>query len=208
MRNFFIWAAIGIGLVIGISELASRLVAPSPAAEAAPVTEDAVTLQLHTAKAIELAAPRQSAGRNKLIETMLVYIAKEVFSTQEHQEFWISLIGVESRYESTAKSHAGAVGLGQLIPRYKNDFGKGCGLTEIDSVDVNDDFVNAYLSACYFRTLIESHNGSIPLALISYNAGPHSHDIKKAKNGSAPGQEPSAYTTKVWVQRNQAAETK
>lgn len=129
---------------------------------------------------------------------MIAGIANEVFKEREHKEYWIALLGVESGFDNRAKSHAGAVGIGQLMPAYRADFGKGCGITEVDKEDLQDTYTNAYLSACYFRTLIEE-TGSIPLASCAYNAGLNSTDLKRAMSGIAPGQEPSAYVTKIWI---------
>jgi soluble lytic murein transglycosylase-like protein len=143
--------------------------------------------------------------RKKLIALMIADIAEDVFESREHQEYWISLIGVESGYQGTAKSSTGAIGLGQLIPSYRADFGRDCGLTEVDRADLDDDFTNAYLSACYFRTMIVNNAGSIPLAFVAYNAGPYSKDLKKAKAGASPSLEPSAYTTRALIHKDKAS---
>lgn len=134
---------------------------------------------------------------------MFNHIAKDVFVEPLHREYWIALLGVESGFKSSAVSNTGAIGLGQLIATYADDFGKPCGIGDLTKADLKDNYTNAYLSACYFRSLIKANNGSIPLALIAYNAGPNSKDLKAAKRGVAPGQEPSAHATKVWVKKNQ-----
>ncbi len=162
-----------------------------------------MSLLVHSQKAIELSAPNLSVVRKKLIATMIAGIAESTFATRDHAEWWITLLGIESRYDGRARSPTGAVGIGQLIPSYREDFGKACGLTEVNKEDLADDYVNATLSACYFRTMIEKNDGSIPLALISYNAGLHSKDLQRAKSGTAPGIEPSAYTTRAVIHKEQ-----
>jgi soluble lytic murein transglycosylase-like protein len=136
---------------------------------------------------------------------MLTGIAEQVFDDRRHQEFWISLIGIESGYNGAAKSHKGATGLGQLMPQYRADFGKGCGMTEVDVSDLQDDFTNAYLSACFFRDLI-GRLGTVPLALTAYNSGPHSPGMRSALNGGAPSEETSKYVTRIWT-KNQKVKT-
>lgn len=170
-------------------------------------TQAAVTVQLpqplleQTKKAIALANPKQSAVRNTVIATLVTQIAESTFTERSHQEFWITLLGVESRFDGKAKSPTGAVGLGQLIPSYYRDFGKSCGLEDVDKVDLYDDYTNALLSACYFKKQIEDQGGNVPLALVAYNAGLHSKDLKKAKAGVATSLEPANYVSKVMIQK-------
>jgi soluble lytic murein transglycosylase-like protein len=133
----------------------------------------------------------------KFIANMIAHIAEEVFQDRRHQEFWIALLGVESAYVGTAKSSAGAVGLGQLIPTFANDFGKDCDVPEVTADDLRDDYTNAYLSACYFRTLISANEGNIALALASYNAGQASASVKRLKAGASPVPETAGYVAKA-----------
>ena len=140
-----------------------------------------------------------SAGRQQLTITMLTDIAMRILRTPDERQYWFALLGVESRYDNAAKSPMGAVGIGQLIPKFAADFGKSCGITDVNAGDVGDAYTNAHLSACYFKYLIDLNKGSIPLALVSYNAGPGSADLKKAKQGASMSNEPANYATKVWL---------
>lgn len=132
---------------------------------------------------------------------MLTDIATTIFHERIHAEYWITLLAVESKFDSKAKSHKNAVGIGQLLPQFRNSFGAPCGLDEVTETDVKDSYTNAYLSACYFNYLLEINNNSVPLALISYNAGPNSASIKNARNGVSIANEPANYTTKIWLTR-------
>lgn len=152
-----------------------------------------------TSQAVAAAKPELSPTRIKIIESILTSIATEVFETRAQQEYWISLIGIESRYNGKSKSPVGAIGLGQLMPQYKDDFGKGCGLSPVTKEDITDDFTNAYLSACFFRSLLNRYNGNIPLALASYNAGPYSVSAKNIKQGGKIAAETESYIRKIWV---------
>lgn len=170
-------------------------------------TQVAVTVQLpplleQAERAIALAAPKRSSVKNKLTASMITQIAESTLTERSHQEFWITLLGVESRFDGKAKSPTGAIGLGQLIPSYYRDFGKSCGLEDVEKEDLHDDYTNATLSACYFKAQIEQQDGNIPLAIIAYNCGLHCADMKRAKAGLAPsGKEPSEYLNKVVLQR-------
>lgn len=146
-----------------------------------------------------IGSSKLSAGRQQLTITMLTDIAMRILRTPDERQYWFALLGVESRYDNSAKSHMGAVGIGQLIPKFAADFGKSCGITDVTAGDVTDAYTNAHLSACYFKQLIDLNKGSIPLALVAYNAGPSSADLKKAKQGAAMSNEPSNYVTKVWL---------
>lgn len=198
---------VGIGTYAGVSYIMPEPSAdPMPVAAAVPMAEVVPLLQ-HTTQSIDISAPRISTGRRKLLAGMLTQIAQEVFTERGHQEYWIALIGVESRYESSSKSSAGAVGLGQLIPKFATGFGTTCGLTEITASDVTDDYTNAFLSACQFRALIEQFGGNIPLALCGYNAGANSSSIKRLQSGASPVEETSGYISKVWTSKEKTSAT-
>ncbi len=79
-----------------------------------------------------------------------------------------SLIRRESAFDNTIVSHAGAVGLSQLMPATANDIARRIGL---ESPDLNDPRQNSLMGACFFADLLRRF-GSIPRALAAYNAGP------------------------------------
>jgi hypothetical protein len=175
--------------------------APEFAAPTAAAVPEELPLIEHATKSIDVSAPRISAGRKAILATLVTHVAEKVFADRRHQEFWIALVGVESRYESAARSPVGAVGLGQLMPQYASEFARTCGLPEIAKEDIQDDYTNLMLSACLFKTLIETNSGSVPLALTSYNAGGR-RAAEAAKGGKIP-QETDAYVRKIWIKRDQ-----
>ena len=134
-----------------------------------------------------------------MLVSMLSGIADTVFAEPEHRAYWLALVGTESRYDGRSRSPTGAVGLGQLIVSYRGDFGKDCGFTDATPEDVTDDYTNAYLSACFFRSLIKRHDGNIPLALVSYNQGAYSADAKRAASGASVSLEPANHATRTWI---------
>lgn len=203
MRAYFGLLGIGLGVgilaaIAGAREPAGVSKQPAPELIASPPVPITSVIE-HTERSINAAAPKVTSGRRKLLAKLVASVAEEVFATREHQEYWIALVGVESAYNSAARSPVGAVGLGQLMPAYAAEFGTYCGLEGIGKEHIADDYTNLMLSACYFRHLIDTNNGSIPLALVSYNAGLYSPSLRRVKAGGSPVEETSAYVTKIFI---------
>jgi hypothetical protein len=166
--------------------------------EAAP-TVVPVPLISHVKKAIDVSGTRISEAEKLLIAQMLTQIAEQTFSDRGHQEYWISLIGVESAYDQRLKSPVGATGLGQLMPKFYKDLAASCGIEGLSDDTINDRFINATISACHFKHLIEESNGVISLALVGYNAGLYSPSFKRANAGGVPVEETAGYVTKIQI---------
>lgn len=73
-----------------------------------------------------------------------------------------ALIWTESRYNPTAVSHAGAAGLGQLMPGTAKDLGVA---------NRFDPYANISGAARYLRQMLDRF-GVVHLAIAAYNAGP------------------------------------
>lgn len=73
-----------------------------------------------------------------------------------------ALVWQESRWNHRAVSHAGARGLGQLMPGTARDMG----------VNPDDPFSNLEGAARYLRIQLDRFGGDVELALAAYNAGP------------------------------------
>jgi soluble lytic murein transglycosylase-like protein len=76
--------------------------------------------------------------------------------------FLHAVIWQESKYDTTARSHAGAQGLMQLMP----DTAKRFGCSNPDDVESNVEAGTKYLS-----WLLKRFSGNVQLALAGYNAG-------------------------------------
>lgn len=89
-----------------------------------------------------------------------------IFEVGEKQgvdpRFIHAVIWQESKYETHAKSHAGAQGLMQLIPATAERF--GCD-------DPNDPLQNITAGTKYLSWLLKRFSGNVELALAGYNAG-------------------------------------
>ncbi len=83
-----------------------------------------------------------------------------------------ALIREESALQPTIRSWAGAVGLCQLMPSTANQVARWLKLpSPMPSAKLLDPHTNLQLGAHYLARLLKKWNGSLPLALASYNAG-------------------------------------
>lgn len=96
-----------------------------------------------------------------------------------------AIIKMESNYNPNTVSHAGAVGLMQLMPVTAREVGV------TDRYDIKQ---NVFGGTHYFSKMLQRHNGDLKLALASYNAGPG--NVKKY-GGVPPFKETQNYIRKV-----------
>lgn len=89
-----------------------------------------------------------------------------IFKAGENQgvdpRFIHAVIWQESKYQTRARSHAGAQGLMQLMPATAKRF--GCN-------DPNDPLSNITAGTKYLSWLLKRFSGNVELALAGYNAG-------------------------------------
>ena len=77
----------------------------------------------------------------------------------------------ESSFERYAVSHAGARGLMQLMPGTAREQAGKLGVGYDPSRITSDPAYNVMLGSAYFQRMLNTWDGSIPLAVASYNAG-------------------------------------
>jgi soluble lytic murein transglycosylase-like protein len=82
------------------------------------------------------------------------------------------LVRQESVFDASAKSHAGAMGLTQLMPATAKSLSRSVLRSRYRSAFLYDPGVNAKLGAAYLKQLLDQFNGSQVLALAAYNGGP------------------------------------
>jgi soluble lytic murein transglycosylase-like protein len=99
-----------------------------------------------------------------------------------------AVIWQESKYDQSARSHAGAQGLMQLMPATAKRF--GC-------EDLNDPEANVEAGTKYLGWLLKRFDGNVELALAGYNAGEGAVD---KYNGVPPYNETRNYV-KIISQR-------
>jgi soluble lytic murein transglycosylase len=77
----------------------------------------------------------------------------------------------ESGFRPAVRSPVGAVGLLQLMPataaRVADELGE-----KVEPQTLTRAYANLHLGSAYLRKLIDGFQGSVPLALAAYNAGP------------------------------------
>ena len=100
------------------------------------------------------------------------------------EDLFLRLIQQESNWNPTAKSHAGAFGLAQLIPSTARYLG----------VDIRDPYQNVDGGARYLKEQYRTF-GSWRLALAAYNAGP---GVVKKYGGVPPFKETRNYVKVIW----------
>lgn len=84
-----------------------------------------------------------------------------------------AVMRVESVYQRRIISHAGAIGLMQIMPRTGRLIADKLGREDSTTTDLLDARTNLEYSAWYLASLIERMDGRLPLAIASYNGGPH-----------------------------------
>lgn len=77
----------------------------------------------------------------------------------------------ESRFDRTAQSHSGALGLMQLMPGTAKETAGKLGLSYSKSRLTSDPSYNALLGSTYLQAQLERYDGSLVLAAAAYNAG-------------------------------------
>jgi soluble lytic murein transglycosylase len=84
----------------------------------------------------------------------------------------LSVIRQESRFDPDALSYAGAMGLMQLMPATARQVAGELG-EPYDREALFDGAVNMRYGVTYLSKLLKKFDGNIPLAVASYNGGPH-----------------------------------
>jgi len=85
----------------------------------------------------------------------------------------LGIMRQESRYRADALSHAGAIGLVQVMPRTGARVAAMLGESRYSPGDLQDPSINLRYGTYYLSRLLERFDGVFPLAVASYNGGPH-----------------------------------
>lgn len=150
------------------------------------------TLPTHKQAAIESytnqanALQSSSKAKQKAPTSKYNHIIREAANKYGVDENLIhSIIKMESNYNPSVKSHAGAAGLMQLMPVTAREVGV------TDRYDIRQ---NIFGGTAYFSKMLKNQNGNVRLALASYNAGPG--NVRKY-GGIPPFKETQNYVRKV-----------
>lgn len=85
----------------------------------------------------------------------------------------LAVMRTESVYQKGIVSYAGAIGLMQIMPRTGQLIAHAIGHTDFTPADLLNPKTNLEFAAWYLASLIRRFDGHLPLAIASYNGGPH-----------------------------------
>jgi len=83
----------------------------------------------------------------------------------------MAIIMTESSFRDTVVSHAGAIGLMQIMPQTGEHIAQRIGFEDFTLEALNEPAVNIQFGTWYISQLIEQFNGNLDTALAAYNAG-------------------------------------
>jgi soluble lytic murein transglycosylase len=119
----------------------------------------------------------------------------------------LGIIRQESSFDPGAVSPSGARGLMQLMPATARLVGQQTGAGPITVSALTDDTdTNMRLGTAYLGQLIGRFNGSLPLAIAAYNAGPNRVDEWLGENGDPRGSDEA--TMIDWIELIPFSETR
>jgi soluble lytic murein transglycosylase len=120
-----------------------------------------------------------TSDRSKLIDFELRFpmpFKKEVIQRSKEinldPAYVYGLIRQESRFIMDARSHVGASGLMQVMPATAKWTAKKIGLTGFRPEHITQHDTNIAIGTGYLKLVLESFEGSMPMAAAAYNAGP------------------------------------
>lgn len=82
------------------------------------------------------------------------------------------LIRQESRFIMDARSHVGASGLMQVMPKTAMWTAKKIGMANFTTSQLKERDVNIAIGTGYLKLVLDAFDGSMPMAAAAYNAGP------------------------------------
>ena len=140
-----------------------------------------------------------SSAKKNVLARSIVNVSNDIFSTLEEKKQFVTMIAIESKFNSEAVSTAGAVGLTQVIPKYAKEFAERCGMSDVRQEDLKNPEVNLLVGACRFKALLDNFDGNTAAALVAYNAGAASDQLKQLKSlRNITNTESSSYVAK-WL---------
>jgi soluble lytic murein transglycosylase len=107
-----------------------------------------------------------------------------------------AVIEQESKFDASARSSAGAVGLMQLQPATAKGIAKYTGGSKFVLSDLDDPEINVRYGAWYLHHLLQKY-GDERLALAAYNAGQENVDRWRAAHEDIQFSETRAYVDRV-----------
>ncbi len=129
------------------------------------------------------------AGRNartKGFDAIIRYGFPTVPVPSSEADNWTFIHAIsrqESQFDRAIVSHAGARGLMQLMPGTARETSGKIAMAYRPDALTSDTGYNIQLGSTYFKRMLDNFNGSYPLAVAAYNAGPGNVRKWLAANG-------------------------
>ncbi|ANU07690.1 lytic transglycosylase domain-containing protein [Paraurantiacibacter namhicola] len=111
----------------------------------------------------------------------------------------------ESQFAQNAISHAGARGLMQLMPATAREEAGKAGMAYMTSSLIDDPRYNIRLGSNHIQRLLAYYDGSYPLAIAAYNAGPGNVNKWLRRNGDP---RTGSISWEAWIEQIPFFETK
>jgi soluble lytic murein transglycosylase len=108
-----------------------------------------------------------------------------------------AVIETESKFNASARSDAGAVGLMQLTPTTAKGIALYTGGTRFRLSDLTNPEINVRYGAWYLRHLLDHYHGNERLALAAYNAGEENVDRWQQEHEGIQFSETRDYVARV-----------
>jgi len=108
-----------------------------------------------------------------------------------------AVIETESKFNATARSNAGAVGLMQLTPTTAKGIAQYTGGSRFRVSDLTNPEINVRYGAWYLRHLLDRYHDNERLALAAYNAGEQNVDRWQSEHVGIQFSETQDYVDKV-----------
>jgi soluble lytic murein transglycosylase len=122
-----------------------------------------------------------------------------VYASQDHLDpaLLAAVIETESKFNATARSDAGAVGLMQLTPNTAKGIAQYTGGSRFRISDLTNPDINIRYGAWYLGHLLNRYHGNETLALAAYNAGEDNVDRWQREHVGIQFDETRDYVVKV-----------
>ncbi len=122
-----------------------------------------------------------------------------VYASQDHLDpaLLAAVIETESKFNATARSDAGAVGLMQLTPNTAKGIAQYTGGSRFRISDLTNPDINMRYGAWYLGHLLTRYHGNETLALAAYNAGEDNVDRWQREHVGIQFDETRDYVDKV-----------
>lgn len=173
-------------IAIALAIVGVGLVAPSPAG--VDVVRDERNAAVKVAAGAVAAIPAPASPRRAVSNAAYDHIIADYAERFDVDAALVkAIIHAESRFRPKARSHRGARGLMQLMPRTAGMYG-------VASRDLDQPRANIQAGVRHLRSLLKSFAGDVPLAVAAYNAGA---GAVRRHGGLPPFRETQNYVRKV-----------